>query len=182
MVARETPTIATAAYASATYGGNALTGVDAWEPLAVLNEYTPEIDTAGLRGVPRHQNMVFHDRRIALGDQGKAMLVGAMAEVAAKMQNTNQEKAVARRVVQVYIVDPNENVPVDKCLLYKGEPQLTDLTDQELFFDIDMKGILTKHNEYRVTVVDKTVKDRTQHLEAARIRDLKMVVALLAAF
>lgn len=88
----------------------------------------------------------------------------------------------ARRLVQVLIVDPNENVPLDQCLLYKGEPKMTDATDQELFFEIDIKDILAKHNEKRVQIVDRKVKERTEHLEPAKIRDLKMVVVNIAAF
>lgn len=88
----------------------------------------------------------------------------------------------ARRLVQVFIADPNDNIPVEQCLLYSGEQKLTDLTDQELFFEIDIKAMLAAHNEKRVKIVDKTVKERTEYLEAARVRDLKMVVATLATF
>lgn len=87
-----------------------------------------------------------------------------------------------RRLIQVLIADPNENVPLDMCLLHKGEQKLTDLTDQELFFEIDIKTILDAHNEKRVLLVDKKVKERTEHLEPARIRDLKMTVVTVAQF
>ena len=90
--------------------------------------------------------------------------------------------ASVRRYVQVFICDPNENVPLETCLLYKGEPKLTDLTDQELFFEIDIKSVLEKHNEKRVGYVDKSVKERTDHLDPARIRDLKMTVVTIAGF
>lgn len=87
-----------------------------------------------------------------------------------------------RRLVQIFIADPNENVPVDQCLLYTGEQKLTDATDQELFFEIDIKSILEKHNAARVKIVDKKVKERTEYLEAVKIRDLKMVVVTVAGF
>lgn len=87
-----------------------------------------------------------------------------------------------RRLVQVFIADPNENVPLESSLLYSGEQKLTDATDQELFFEIDIKGILDKHNEKRVKMVDKKVKERVEHLEPAKIRDLKMVVVNVAGF
>lgn len=90
--------------------------------------------------------------------------------------------ASSRRYVQVFICDPNENVPLEECLLYRGEPKLTDLTDQELFFEIDIKSALLKHNDKRVGYVDKSVKERTDHLEPARIRDLKMTVVTIASF
>ncbi|KRQ94953.1 hypothetical protein CQ12_38095, partial [Bradyrhizobium jicamae] len=87
-----------------------------------------------------------------------------------------------RRLVKVVIVDPNENIPLDDCVLYSGDEKLTDSTDQELFFEIDIKGILEAHNDKRVKVIDKRVKERTEHLEPAKIRDLKMVVVNIATF
>jgi hypothetical protein len=87
-----------------------------------------------------------------------------------------------RRLVQVLIMDPNENVPLESCLLYRGEQKLTDATDQELFFELDIKDILAKHNVDRVKLVDKKVKERTEYLEPAKIRDLKMVVVTVAEF
>lgn len=87
-----------------------------------------------------------------------------------------------RRLVQVFIADPNDNVPLDQSVIYTGEQKLTDSTDQELFFEVDIRGILEKHNEKRVKLVDKKVKERTEHLEPARVRDLKMVVVTIAEF
>lgn len=87
-----------------------------------------------------------------------------------------------RRVVQVFIADPSEKVPLEQALLYQGEVKMTDLTDQELFFEIDIKTILTAYNEKRVKIVDKEVKDRTEYLEPVKIRDLKMVVVTVAGF
>lgn len=87
-----------------------------------------------------------------------------------------------RRFAQVIIVDPNENVPLDSCLVYKGDPKLTDATDQELFFELDIKDLLAKHNEKRIAFIDKKVKDRTENLEPAKVRDLKMVVVNIATF
>lgn len=87
-----------------------------------------------------------------------------------------------RRLVQVVIVDPNENIPLDDCLLFKGDEKLTDATDQELFFELDIKNILETHNTKRTKIIDKKVKDRTEYLEPAKIRDLKMVVVNVASF
>jgi len=87
-----------------------------------------------------------------------------------------------RRLVQVFIADPDENVPLESSLLYTGSQKLTDATDQELFFEIDIKGILEKHNDLRKTIVNKKVKERTEHLEPIKVRDLKMVVVDVASF
>lgn len=88
----------------------------------------------------------------------------------------------SRRLVQVFIADPDENVPLDKSLLYSGEQKLTDATDQELFFEIEIKAILEKHNAERVQFINKRVKERTEFLEPVKIRDLKMVVVNVATF
>lgn len=87
-----------------------------------------------------------------------------------------------RRLVKVVIVDNDENVPLKDCVLYSGEEQMTDATDQELFFEIDIKQLLDSHNEKRVKLIDKKVKERTENLEPAKIRDLKMVVVNIASF
>ena len=91
----------------------------------------------------------------------------------------------ARRIVQVFIADPNDNVPLDKSVLYTGEQKLTDLNDTELFFEVPLSDTLKKHNEFRVTVPDKEASRRAGkdvRLDPARIRDLRMVVVTVASF
>ena len=90
--------------------------------------------------------------------------------------------ADSRRLVQVFIVDPDPKMPLEDCLLYRGEMKLTDLTDQELFFELDMKSMLDQHNERRTKVRNKSVKEREEKLEPARIRDLRMQIVLVAQF
>lgn len=87
---------------------------------------------------------------------------------------------IGRRYVQVIISDPHPLVPLDKCILYQGDPMATDLTDQELFFELNLKEKLDEHNKMRLSIVDKTIKDRTEYLEPAKIRDLKMTVVKIA--
>lgn len=87
-----------------------------------------------------------------------------------------------RRLVQVFIVDPDENVPLDQAVLFSGEQKFTDLTDQELFFELDVKGLLDAHNKKRVEWTDKSIKSKEKKLEPARIRDLKMLVVTVASF
>lgn len=89
---------------------------------------------------------------------------------------------MSRRLVKVIIVDPNENITLEDCVLYSGNEKLTDATDQELFFEIDIKNILDTHNAKRIMIIDKKVKERTEYLEPAKIRDLKMVVVTIATF
>lgn len=96
----------------------------------------------------------------------------------------NEEEDM-RRLVKVIIVDPNENVPLDRAVLYMGKEELTDLTDTELFYELEIKSLLKAHNGYRVTVKDKKAsksKDKDEFLEEVRIKDLKMVVLTIAEF
>lgn len=97
-----------------------------------------------------------------------------------------EETMPAMRIVKVYIADPNENImPPEKRILFTGEEKATELTDQELFFEINIKELLDKHNAYRITITDRKASDkfgRDVKLEPIRIKDLKMVVASLAEF
>lgn len=90
-----------------------------------------------------------------------------------------------RRIVQVFIADPNENVPLEESVLFKGDQKLTDLTDTELFFEVPMAETLKTHNEKRVRFLDKEASKRAGKdifLEPVKIRDLKMVVVTVAQF
>jgi hypothetical protein len=93
-----------------------------------------------------------------------------------------KEKQMSRRLVQVFIADPDENLPLEQGILYSGSQKFTDATDQELFFEVDIQAILKAHNDKRITVANKKVKDRVEYLEPAKIRDLKMVVVTVATF
>ncbi len=88
----------------------------------------------------------------------------------------------SRRLVKIIIIDPDDRVPLDQCILYSGEEKLTDLTDQELFFEIEIKNLLDKHNEERIKIQDKKVKERVEYLEPIKVRELKMVVVEVAKF
>ena len=91
-----------------------------------------------------------------------------------------------RRIVQVFIADPNDNVPLDKSVLYTGEQKLTDLNDTELFFEVNnLQDLIKSHNEVRKSTVDKEASKRAGKdifLDPVKIRDLKMVVVTVAQF
>lgn len=90
-----------------------------------------------------------------------------------------------RRIVQVFIADPNENVPLDRSVLYTGEQKLTDLNDTELFFEVPIKELLDTHNAFRVTCADREASKRAGKdilLDPVKIRDLRMVVVTVAQF
>lgn len=115
----------------------------------------------------------------------RAPVGGLKAIIDKHFPEPEQEQPMAapiRRIVQVFIADPDENVPLDKSLLYTGNQKLTDATDQELYFEIDIKTILEKHNAMRKELVNKKVKERIEYLEPARVRDLRMSVITVASF
>ena len=90
-----------------------------------------------------------------------------------------------RRIVQVFIADPDINVPLDSALIYKSEPKFTDASDQELYFEVPIVELLKTHNEKRGKWQDKEAtkkSGREVFLEPAKIRDLKMVVVNIAQF
>jgi hypothetical protein len=106
----------------------------------------------------------------------------AINSIISNLKQEMDDMAAVRRLVKVIIVDPNENVSLTDCVLYNGEEKMTDATDQELFFEIDIKNVLDTYNAKRVLLIDKKVKERTEYLEPAKVRDLKMVVVNIASF
>ncbi len=102
------------------------------------------------------------------------------------IQDTIMPKdSTTRRIVQVFIADPNDNVPLDKAVLYTGEQKLTDLNDTELFFEVPMQSLLQVHNALRVGFLDREASKRAGKdifLDPVKIRDLKMVVVTIAQF
>lgn len=104
-------------------------------------------------------------------------------QVKKEIKKVAEKVTSSKRVVQVFIVDADKHIPTEKALLYKSEQTFTDLTDQELFFEIDIKPLLEAHNNFRKTVTRQlhTSAERV-YLEPIKIRDLKMVVATLAEF
>lgn len=179
----EMPRIASAAYASTTSNMGAWQpaigsapiqsiGHFDWNPAAIFGRRQDHFDIDQAKSARELQELIeaqFGARQRVKPNQPKKE--SKMAEV--KTQ---------RRIVQVFIMDPDENVPLTKALLYQGAQKVTDLTDQELFFEISVKDALDTHNAYRATLTDKSVKSKTVHLEPIRIRDLRMTVVTIASF
>lgn len=116
----------------------------------------------------------------------RAQVFGAIGLVRALNQQEEQTMpSNQKRVVKVFVADPDDKVPADKSLLYEGKEHVTDLTDQELFFEVDIKPLLEKHNAERVKIVDKPSSQKfgkEVYLEPAKIRDLRMTVVVVAQF
>lgn len=88
------------------------------------------------------------------------------------------------RVVRVFLVDPDERVPMDKRVLHRTEEITTDATDQELFFGIPVQRLLQVHNDLRQSIKwkDEGSKGDAEPLKEIRIRDLVMSVTTVAEF
>lgn len=96
-----------------------------------------------------------------------------------------QKKAATMRLVRVFVVDPDENLPMADRILVETPEEMTELTDQELFMELGIAPYLKTHNEMRKTMIDKKaskLKEKDVMLEPIRIRDLKMAVVVIAEF
>lgn len=90
------------------------------------------------------------------------------------------EQEFMTRIVRIFVLDPEENLPLEKRILHKSEEKLTELTDQELWMmEVPVKEIVETHNAYRITVENKKATEKAGKpvmLEPVKIRDLRMVV------
>jgi len=164
----ELPTINQFSNVSNTYSGSTVDlGVIANERgLSMYTDSTPRTDANWL-----------------VAKYGSDSILGANKPEEKK--ETKMSEKVGRRIVKVFIVDPSADVPLDKAIIYQGEEGLTDSTDQELFFEVDIKALLQSHNADRVKYLDKKATKaagKDVFLEEARIRDLIMMVTEIARF
>lgn len=147
-------------------------------PQMLASSYASSTTTADLLGAAG-----LAQRRIPVGN-------AVNPNVAAMLQQLQPQKepvqmANQTRVIRVYVADTDENLEVEKRLLYTGDEKLTDATDQELFYDVPINDLLSKHNEFRKTITDKKQSEkfgRDVKLEPIRIRDLKMTIVTIASF
>ena len=147
-------------FTASTYGTSTAVDTTAmWNVNQAAGIFIPTITAPVVRGV----NVA---KAVANGDE---FWRKAMAEV-----------KQARRLVRVIIIDSAETLPLDQAVIYKGDEILTDLNDQELFFEIPINDLLKKHNVDRVNFPEK--KGSKEKLDPARIRDLKMNVVTIATF
>lgn len=92
---------------------------------------------------------------------------------------------MSKRIVRVFLADTDENVPLAHSILHQTDEKLTDLNDQELYFEIPIQEVLRKHNELRATLPDKKASNRAGKdvfLEPVKIRDLRMTVVNITQF
>lgn len=170
---QEMPTLAQASYASTTYNPATMqalqTSMPFWAGDNNVNQFFADARQVGAHRVSM-QNLPNNLQQPKQQPKPKSPPLAP------------QETRMTTRIVQVFIADPDENIPIDSRIVYRGEQKLTDATDEELFFEVEIKSLLDKHNEKRTTFHNKKIKERKEMLEPARIRDLKMVVVNIASF
>jgi hypothetical protein len=88
-----------------------------------------------------------------------------------------------KRLVEIYVVDPDEKMPVEKSIVYEGPRKLTDSEDRDLFFELNMTELVLKHNKVREeTMVDDKFTGRKVPLKPIKVSDLRMTVVNIASF
>lgn len=90
-----------------------------------------------------------------------------------------------KRYVQVFVVDPDSNVPIKDSILYKSEQFFTDETDMEIRHGLNLTNLLDRHNSKRIKMRNKDASlkfGRDIYLEPLKLRELKIVVSTIARF
>ena len=115
-------------------------------------------------------------------DEAMPEPIGAQTQECANMADTRFP--TSRRQVRMFIIDPDPRVPVDKCMVWeRPEPTLTDLTDEELWFEEalnsadDIQTALDTHNERR-----RELSKPEAPLDKVRFHDLQRKVVTTAQF
>lgn len=90
-----------------------------------------------------------------------------------------------RRLVMVWVVDHHPDVPTEDCVLFQGQPYLTDETNEEITLGLGLLTKLEEYNKTRTQIVDKkaTRQSGTEVcLEPARVKDISVAIVPLANF
>lgn len=96
-----------------------------------------------------------------------------------------EEEIMCRKLVQVYVVDPDVRVPDEKAVLYESKEFVTIETEDEIRDGLDLKGMLKKHNEVRVKILDEVrtdESDRDIFLRKIRIKDISIQILDILTF
>ena len=140
---------------------------------------------AGGAGADQLQPMIMHAMPAQENLEARARMYAEDVKLAGFGIQPKKENTVTTRIVKVFIADIDSNLPLASQLLYRGDEQLTDATDQELFFELDISGLLRDHNKIRTATLNKaatTKAGKDVFLEPVKVRDLKMSVVNVATF
>lgn len=153
--------------------------------MAVSNSYSMD-NTIGIGGLPNYQiQSHLKDFEKYKYIEGVKHSPSTCANLTIKTETEMPAKEATRRIVKIFIIDPDTNIDLKDAVLYQGPEELTDLTDQELFFELDIKNLLKDHNEKRVKILNKKATEKAGKdvfLDAIKVRDLTMVVNVVLEF
>lgn len=70
--------------------------------------------------------------------------------------NIKEEKSTMgnRRIVNITVIDKDSNVSIEDAILYHETHVPTDMTDEEIWFDIKLDALIKKHNNKRFSIKD----------------------------
>lgn len=82
------------------------------------------------------------------------------------------KEEILKRYISAWIIDQDENVPLEKSLIYEKTMLFTDKTPDEIRAGIPLLDLLDAHNKVRLGMKDKEGKT----LKKIRLRDLQIVI------
>ncbi len=103
------------------------------------------------------------------GPTSNAMFIGPGMKITTLYAS---DKDTEKRYVSIWIIDQDENVPLDKSVLYEKAMVFTDKTPDELRAGIPLLSLLEKHNKVREGLKNKEDKP----LKKIRLRDLQVII------
>ena len=74
----------------------------------------------------------------------------------------------SKRIVSVTISDKDPNVPVKDSVLHRETGRITDVSDDQIFMEVDTLGLLKVHNEKRA----KMDNDKGGKLKPIQVENL----------
>lgn len=155
------------------------TATDSWDTTWTTNDVVINYNQPIINGTPW---ITYGLLPTAQAQQGPPKKESFIKESRFGIKETNMSR---KRLVQVFVVDPDERIDDEHSVLHQSEVLMTSKTNEELLFDTPIKTLLEEHNKYRKTVVDEEASDsrgRDVHLRAVKVRDLEMKVITHAEF
>lgn len=84
-----------------------------------------------------------------------------------------------RRIVEIWVYDPDHSVPAEQAILHHADRQLTELTDMELHLTLGLPALAKGWNKTRVTIRDLRYPESIVKLEPITPGELCVVIATI---
>lgn len=82
-----------------------------------------------------------------------------------------------RRFVEIFVSDPDPNVPIEQVLLHHDPRFLTELNDVELTLNMGLPEIVKEWNKTRITIRDRRYMESEVMLEPIKADELRVIIA-----